>query len=1008
MVRGMRLALFVLAACLSVTAPSSAVPLPPAPPPAGPAPTVAAPLATAAPVGTITTVGHPGISTPGAIVTAANGDLWFLDGRGIGRITTAGVVTMFRDPAIVYPRGIAAGSDGNIWFTNERAVGRLTPAGVVTTFDTDPYALGTIVAGADGALHVVAVVEETIGYVLRVSTDGVITNPDRQDMGGLNMLVAGADGSFWRTGGYATISRYIDGVDHEVLSGERAQPRGMVVAADGTLWFTNNFNEIGHTTPAGAVTYYTDPGIQGPAGITVGPDAALWFTNGAGSIGKVTTAGAVTIFRDPSIQGGYQIATGPDGALWFGNPASSSIGRITTAGAVTSFTADGIGAPGGITSGPDGNLWFTNGPSSIGRSTPDGAVTTFHDPSIHAPRALVTGGDGALWFLNAASPTTTLGRITTAGAVASFPGPAAARTDAIAAAPDGSIWFFADQHLWRATTAGAVSEVKDFTDHTDPSSESAVTSMVFTPDGDLWYVQTYTRAYGGGYPITTRRIGRRTAAGAFEFVVNGGTQSLTVGPDGSIWYVEDATRIGHITGPNAGTLHAVPAGTLSHVAAGADGSLWFTTTVGTSGGYIGRMSSDGQVTRFDAATVMTPLGITPGADGAMWFANAAGGTIGRITTTTSSAFHAVAPTRLLDSRTAMGGWSAKLAPPLRRSLKVTGGVVPASASAVVLNVTATNATAGSFLQAWPGGETRPMGSNLNFAAGQTIPNLVTVQVGTGGEVWFANNIGAVDVIADVVGYYDDETAEGDLYNAITPARALDSRTGTGGWSGPLTAGTARDLKVASAGSAGAVPPTATAVVANVTVTDSSAGSFLTAWKAGDPAPATSNLNFGPGQTIANLAIIPLSASGSVRLATAVGTTHVIVDVVGYFDPTAGLRFHATSPLRVLDDRIGIGALGPWPPSTNRAVPTASAATVLAGARAQVLNITVTNATAGSFLTVAPGDAPTPTTSTINFAPNETIANLTTTGVDGNGRIAIRNHLGRVDVIADALGYYAPT
>ena len=62
-------------------------------------------------------------------------------------------------------------------------------------------------------------------------------------------------------------------------------------------------------------------------------------------------------------------------------------------------------------------------------------------------------------------------------------------------------------------------------------------------------------------------------------------------------------------------------------------------------------------------------------------------------------------------------------------------------------------------------------SNLNFAAGQTIPNLVTVKIGTAGKVTFNNAAGSVDVIADVAGYFDAST--GDLFHPLTPSRILD-------------------------------------------------------------------------------------------------------------------------------------------------------------------------------------------------------------------------------------------
>jgi hypothetical protein len=79
--------------------------------------------------------------------------------------------------------------------------------------------------------------------------------------------------------------------------------------------------------------------------------------------------------------------------------------------------------------------------------------------------------------------------------------------------------------------------------------------------------------------------------------------------------------------------------------------------------------------------------------------------------------------------------------------------LPAGTTAVVLNVTATNPTAGSYLTVYPGGQTRPTASNLNFVTAQTIPNLVIARVGAGNKLSFYNAAGSVDVIADLAGYY---------------------------------------------------------------------------------------------------------------------------------------------------------------------------------------------------------------------------------------------------------------
>ncbi|MGI8807221.1 MAG: hypothetical protein ACR2KK_05180 [Acidimicrobiales bacterium] len=115
-------------------------------------------------------------------------------------------------------------------------------------------------------------------------------------------------------------------------------------------------------------------------------------------------------------------------------------------------------------------------------------------------------------------------------------------------------------------------------------------------------------------------------------------------------------------------------------------------------------------------------------------------------------FIALAPSRVLDTRAGAG---TPLAPGATLAVQVTGrGGVPArGVSAVVLNVTVTEPSAGGFLTAWPGGGARPLASNLNFVAGQTVPNLVVVKVGATGQVDLLNNRGTTHVVADVAGWF---------------------------------------------------------------------------------------------------------------------------------------------------------------------------------------------------------------------------------------------------------------
>src|SRR2546423_1123681 len=91
----------------------------------------------------------------------------------------------------------------------------------------------------------------------------------------------------------------------------------------------------------------------------------------------------------------------------------------------------------------------------------------------------------------------------------------------------------------------------------------------------------------------------------------------------------------------------------------------------------------------------------------------------------------VVPSRLWDSRDLV----AKPVAGSVRELVVSGrGGVPLDATAVVLNVTADRPDGTGFVTVYPCGGSLPLASNLNFVAGQTVANSVTVAVGVAGKV----------------------------------------------------------------------------------------------------------------------------------------------------------------------------------------------------------------------------------------------------------------------------------
>jgi uncharacterized protein (DUF1800 family) len=130
------------------------------------------------------------------------------------------------------------------------------------------------------------------------------------------------------------------------------------------------------------------------------------------------------------------------------------------------------------------------------------------------------------------------------------------------------------------------------------------------------------------------------------------------------------------------------------------------------------------------------------------------------------------------------------------------------------------------------------------------------------------------------------TAEAAIrYYSVTPCRAVDTRDGALGGPSPLAGGIPRSFPLA--GKCG-TPPTASALVLNVTVAQPTASGFVTLYPGGAAKPSTSTINYRTGLTRANSAIVRLGSGVLNAVAgQAVGTSvHLIVDVSGYFDDPA--------------------------------------------------------------------------------------------------------------------------
>jgi hypothetical protein len=237
-----------------------------------------------------------------------------------------------------------------------------------------------------------------------------------------------------------------------------------------------------------------------------------------------------------------------------------------------------------------------------------------------------------------------------------------------------------------------------------------------------------------------------------------------------------------------------------------------------------------------------------------------------------------APARLVDTRPGLGAPARPVAPGEVVRVPVAGRPgVPAGATAAVLTLTATEPAGAGFVAAFPCGQSPPATSNVNVVAGLTVANAVVVGLGAGGAVCVLAST-PTHLVVDLTG-----TMSSAGFAAVAPARLLDTRVGIGAAPGRRGWRTGRRTELMVAG-AGGLPGGAGRAVLNLTVTEPDDSGYVAAWPCDQRYPGTSAVNFEPGQTVANLAVVPAGNDGRVCLFVYTahgGTAHVIADATGW-------------------------------------------------------------------------------------------------------------------------------
>ncbi|MBI4902483.1 MAG: hypothetical protein HY820_02535 [Acidobacteria bacterium] len=384
-------------------------------------------------------------------------------------------------------------------------------------------------------------------------------------------------------------------------------------------------------------------------------------------------------------------------------------------------------------------------------------------------------------------------------------------------------------------------------------------------------------------------------------------------------------------------------------------------------------------------------------------------------------FVPLTPCRLVDTRPAYAGpRTGSFGPPLLsggtvRTIPIQSSTtcsVPSAAKAYVFNLTLDtyeNQTGPvDLVTLWPAGEARPDFYTARTSTGGYIANAAIVKAGAGGavNVYASSN---VNLILDISGYFtDDASPSGLLYYPISPCRAVDTR-GPIYSSLPQPYGNQRmqsreNRTFRIPGSPACTIPVAAAYSMQLTLapgelTNGDPVAFITAYPSNLPQPNISNMNALFGYAVANSAIVPASANGSIDV-FAYDATNLIIDINGYFAPDdgtgRGLYYYPTTQCRVLNTQDGSLA---WPfggpavaAGADRTVPVPSGrcAGLPSSARAWAMNASVTpNGVGMPYLSMWPSGTAWPNVSQLNAFQGQMLANSGIVPASASGSIDVR-------------------
>jgi uncharacterized protein YkwD len=366
--------------------------------------------------------------------------------------------------------------------------------------------------------------------------------------------------------------------------------------------------------------------------------------------------------------------------------------------------------------------------------------------------------------------------------------------------------------------------------------------------------------------------------------------------------------------------------------------------------------------------------------------------------TSAMPFQPITPFRFADSRSNLALGRLPANQQVRVPVAGRSGL-PADITAISANFTGVGAPGAGYLTASNCAEADPSFSTLNYEADDGVPNQAIIPL-SGGELCLFSSQ-PTDIIIDVNGYVSPSATQ--IFVPVAPKRLFDSRA-TGQ---PLRPG--QVLRVATEGSGSPAPSEAVAVAVNLTGVLPDQTGWIRAFPCDVAEPDVSSLNPRVGRARANSAIVPTAADGTICLTSNV-TSHVIVDITGWFGDASGQRFVPISPIRLADTRQSHpelnGGAGPVmvAPGRELRVQVAGTRGIAADVKAATLNLVAVGASDPGFVVAVPCGQPSDV-SNLNFTGNVgAVANGANVKLDGSGAICVTTSVA-THVLVDVTGVW---